>query len=1485
MRRAAAVGLTLLVVAPLITAPLVAQYPFTVTGDAVRQGRFEARALGRDTIVSTYPRAAKEVHFKFALNGRDNEFPPGIEHTINLRPRDGRVSTPVYAFAVEPKPMLPRPEDATEGESGEARVTLRLDLRAVRAAIASRGWYKPPLGDSIRSLTRVTVIGDTDPLVWDINSVRAGAPQDLTDPDGDGVYETTLTFRTEYLRPLDAQGRAIWARSADLSRFPQLTSPEPIVDALYRMSLEELTQLVREDGALAAGAKWPGVWTRDVSLSALLSLAIVVPDAVKTSLRRKVDASGRIIQDTGTGGSWPVSTDRMTWALAAWEVYAVTGDSAWLRESYDVIARSAEADTHAALDPASGLFRGESSFEDWREQSYPRWMQPADIYRSFALGTNAVHHGAYKVLGEMARELGRPADEAARWDSTAAHLRDGIAAAFWMPELQRHAQFLYGRVSLTPSPRYEALGEALLALTDGAVADSAGAASMFAPRGAFGTPTFWPFLAGVPYYHNATVWPFVSAYATWAAARVGNGLGVEYGIATLLRAPALFLTNKENFVAATGHFEGTALNSDRQLWSVAGSLAVQYRVLFGIRFERDRVVFAPVLPEYFRAVSGDPEVRELRGLRYRGATLTVRVRGWSPCGRDYRATLDGATITPLTGAPVREVELPATLTGEHVLEIRVMPCIADYVYGAPVAPDAAPATPQARLEGTAGARAITWDAIPGAERYVVYRDGRPIDTTTVRRHNVVPTRDLAEYQVLALDTVPHASFLSEPVRVVMPSGEGVLAAPGWPVRLERESPAVEVTLQLDERTRIAIDALYSNGSGPINTEDKAAVRTLAIDGNDAGVLVMPQRGAGNWDESGYSNPLVVTLEPGAHVLRVRWDARDENMNGTVSSVLLRGLRVTRLGTERRGPTVTKVDPPDWWVGHTINPVRLLVRGQDLAGARSECGVLACSNLRVSARGTNLFVDVTVPPTTAPGSYPIMLRTPIGETRFTFTVHSPVSRAGRFQGIGPEDVLYLIMPDRFANGDPSNDDPPGAPRITHRDDPRHYHGGDLEGVRQKLPYLKSLGITAVWLTPVTDNVDSIAHRAPVTWARNGYTDYHGYGTVDFYGVEEHFGDLAAYRRLAEEAHALGMKLVMDHVANHAGPEHPWVLDPPTPTWFSPKAPNNWRMASLADPYAAKAVQDSTLRGWFAGILPDFDQSDPDVERYLIQNTLWWAGTIGIDAIRQDTWPYVPRTFWRTWMAAIKREYPQLTVVGEVLDQDALTVSFFEGTKANFDGVRTGLDQVFDFPLQAATRRVFMRGASVRELAQALARDRLYDHPARLITVSENHDMARLINGPGATDEGLLMAYTFQFTVRGSPQLYYGNEIGLDGGEDPDNRRDFPGGFAGDARNAFTAEGRTPREERIFTHLQSLMRLRRERPELRDARTEHLLVEGQQFVYRRGGTVVAINNSAEPVRVRVPGLALARAAVIGGCGVPIAVGTGVELALPGRTACVW
>jgi glycosidase len=596
--------------------------------------------------------------------------------------------------------------------------------------------------------------------------------------------------------------------------------------------------------------------------------------------------------------------------------------------------------------------------------------------------------------------------------------------------------------------------------------------------------------------------------------------------------------------------------------------------------------------------------------------------------------------------------------------------------------------------------------------------------------------------------------------------------------------------------------------------------------------------------------------------------------------------VARAAAQGGGPVVEKVEPPNWWAGHSVDPVRLLVRGRNLAGATLECPRLACSDVRVNAAGTYLMADVTIPRDLAAGDYPLTLRTPAGAAPVPFAVAAPLPRAGRFQGFGPDDVIYLLMPDRFANGDPANDDPARSRGLHDRGRARYYHGGDLAGVRQRLPYLRELGVTAIWMNPLYDNNDSLNRKE--TYDGQPITDYHGYGAVDFYAVDEHLGSLADLRALVDEAHRQGIRVILDMVANHTGPYHPWVTDAPTPTWYHGTAgrhlANTWQTWTLADPYSPPAMREATLDGWFIDILPDLNQDDPEVARYVTQNTLWWAGVSGIDGIRQDTWPYVPRRFWRDWMAAVHREYPTLRVVGEVFDGDPTMVAFFEGGRTQFDGIDDGVDALFDFPLYYPIRSAFARGQSIREVAQMLARDRLYRRPSSLVTFLGLHDVARFMNEPGATLQGLELAYTFLLTARGTPLIYYGDEIGLPGGTDPDNRRDFPGGWPADPRDAFSAAGRTPDERRLWSRVQALLRLRAGRVELRRGPTENLYVGDQLYVYRRGRTVVALNNdtTAAEVRLAVPSLP---ADALGRCPAPRRDSTGVTLVIPARTGCVF
>ena len=539
----------------------------------------------------------------------------------------------------------------------------------------------------------------------------------------------------------------------------------------------------------------------------------------------------------------------------------------------------------------------------------------------------------------------------------------------------------------------------------------------------------------------------------------------------------------------------------------------------------------------------------------------------------------------------------------------------------------------------------------------------------------------------------------------------------------------------------------------------------------------------------------------------------------------------------------------------MNPVRVLVRGRNLTGARIEAmgEGLRADGVKTNQAGTYLFVNVTIDPQARPGRRRLRITTASGGVDAPFEITPPLNRAGRFQGFSPDDIIYLIMPDRFADGDPTNNDPPQSRGLYDRRQKRYYHGGDFAGIIKRLPYLKDLGITAIWLNPWYDNVDHLNEKempedVPIT-------DYHGYGAVDFYGVEEHFGTMAQLKELIEQAHRLGIKVIQDQVANHTGPYHPWVKDSPTPTWYNgteaKHLKNTFKPWTLQDLRAEYLTKRETLDGWFIDILPDLNQDDEETARYEIQNTLWWVGTTGLDAIRQDTLPYVPRKFWRDWMTAIKREFPQVNVVGELLDGDPALVSFFQGGATRADGIDSRIDSVFDFPLLYPVRHAFAEGKKVEEVAQMLARDHLYPNPDLLVTLIGNHDMQRFMNEPNATFRGLKLAFTFLLTTRGVPQIYYGDEIALQGAGDPDNRRDFPGGFPGDAGDAFTERGRTVDEQEVFAHVRQLARLRAELEPLRRGVLTNLHVADQQYAYARttprASALIVINNDSKKATV--------------------------------------
>ena len=555
---------------------------------------------------------------------------------------------------------------------------------------------------------------------------------------------------------------------------------------------------------------------------------------------------------------------------------------------------------------------------------------------------------------------------------------------------------------------------------------------------------------------------------------------------------------------------------------------------------------------------------------------------------------------------------------------------------------------------------------------------------------------------------------------------------------------------------------------------------------------------------------------------------------------------------QNAPTVLKVEPPNWWVGHSIKPVRVLIRGQHLMGAHVEAvgAGLRTGLTRINAAGTYLFVDVLIDEDAKPGRRALRITTSAGTADAPFEISAPLPRTGRFQGFSPDDVVYLIMPDRFSDGDQSNNDPAQSRGLYNRANKFYYHGGDFQGIINHLPYLKDLGVTAIWLTPWYDNVN---HPDEIEKKEGGTTTgFHGYGAIDFYGVEEHFGTLAKLQELVNEAHKLGLKVIQDEVANHTGPYHPWVDDSPTPTWYNGTKEhhlaNVFQTWVLHDPRAEEKIRRETMEGWFLNFLPDLNQSDEEVERYLIQNTLWWIGVTGLDGIREDTWQYVPNSFWQKWTAAIKREYPAFRVVGEVKDGDVVHVSFFQGGKVRFDGVDSGLDSLLDFPLFYQIRHAFAEGKSLDEVPKTLSKDYLYTNPDILMTLIGGHDDKRFMSEPGANVTGLKLAHTFLLTTRGAPQLYYGDEIAMTGADEPTTRQDFPGGFPGDRRNAFTKSGRTPEEQDLFEHVRRMARLHAELEPLRRGALVNLYVAAQQYAYARvtdrASVIIVINNDTKP-----------------------------------------
>lgn len=869
------------------TAPIYSSPAYSIYADRVVQGKYTARALTPTSLTSDYRSPANQfaspaLSFKFSINGKDNEMASGKDHLFYCTSQSGSAETPLIRFGTQ---LTSRKPQGAEFLKPGTRLKIRLDMRHVLRAFEQQGYYITPSGDKIykADFNGVYIAGGTAPMIWDFNNLVNHPSLQLQDPDKDGIYETVLILNN----PTDVKTTASnWKLSLDVSAFPSYRSSYPLSDALYNLALEEMQRAVEPDSTFRTGKEWSGVWTRDISYSIILSMAILQPKVAMYSLMRKVK-DGRVIQDTGTGGAYPVSSDRMIWAVAAWEVYKVTGDRQWLKQAYDIIRKSAADDVLNVYDRETGLVRGESSFLDWREQTYPKWMQPADIFESECLGTNAVHYQVNKVLFAMATSLQDPA-AAGGYLQKADRIRKGIDTYLWQADKGYYAQYLYGRYSKIASPRSEALGEALTVLFDIATPSRQNTVVSRTPVTSFGIPCIYPQIPDMLPYHNNATWPFVESFWALAAAKVGNESSVLKSISAIYRPAALFLTNKENFVSSDGDFAGTQINSSNMLWSLSGNIALVYKILFGIQYNENSLVFRPLVP---KALAGK---RTLENYAYRKALLTIEMEGYG--NKIASIFLDGVLL--------HGDSIPANLKGNHQVKIK----LAENPIGGKINLQPAytsPMTPDVRLTGNR----LTWKAKSKVASYRILKDGKLLKATSNSSLDVDRTAP-GSYQVEAVDQSGVKSFASEPI-LITPAGktlqiEAELYAPRATQAYAGFSGSGFVNISTEENIRLTLPVVvsksgdyllefrYANGNGPINTENKCAIRTLKVDGQFAGTIVLPQRGKDEWSAWGFSNAVKVHLAPAKHEIEISLQPANANMNGVVNQAVIDFLRVSKM---------------------------------------------------------------------------------------------------------------------------------------------------------------------------------------------------------------------------------------------------------------------------------------------------------------------------------------------------------------------------------------------------------------------------------------------------------------------------------------------------------------------------------------------------------------------------------------------------------------
>ena len=513
-------------------------------------------------------------------------------------------------------------------------------------------------------------------------------------------------------------------------------------------------------------------------------------------------------------------------------------------------------------------------------------------------------------------------------------------------------------------------------------------------------------------------------------------------------------------------------------------------------------------------------------------------------------------------------------------------------------------------------------------------------------------------------------------------------------------------------------------------------------------------------------------------------------------------------------TINKIEPPNWWAGMKWNTVQLMVYAEnldDVSVSTSYPGINVIKTHSVENKNY-LFVDIEIPNDLPDGDYELIFRKGNEIVRYNYPILNRELAPEDHNGFSNEDVIYLIFADRFCDGNPENNTIGDSLDEFTSTDLDGRHGGDIEGIISKLDYLSDLGVTALWMTPMLEN--------------NMWMSYHGYAATDLYKIDSRLGSNELYKNLVDEAHARGLKIILDHVSNHVGINHSWIKNLPFDDWFNGTPENHIpaihdKMAFL-DIHGDSTIVKSTTEGWFQNYMPDLNQRNPYLKKYLIQNTLWWIEYSGLNGIREDTYPYNDQKYLAEWAEAILTEYPNFNIVGEIWQGIPSIISGYQTNspvrKLDFD---SNLPAVTDFALADAIRAYLTGEKSIYQFYETLAQDFAYSNPDNLLVFMDNHDIERAMFLANGNVDKFKIALNLVLFTRGIPVIFYGSEIGIKGGKSHGElRKPFPGGFIENDRNGFIEEGRTQQENEIYNYLSELLNLRKNNPVLAKGKLKHI-----------------------------------------------------------------